>query len=34
MNNALKAGCLAIYLLAVVGAFGVLPPGPWSTASR
>jgi hypothetical protein len=27
MSNALKATCLAIYLLAVVGAFGVLPAG-------
>jgi uncharacterized protein YhhL (DUF1145 family) len=27
MNNALKAVCLAIYLLAIVGAFGVLPAG-------
>jgi membrane protease YdiL (CAAX protease family) len=27
MNTALKAACLAIYLLAIVGAFGVLPAG-------
>ena len=27
MNNALKASCLAIYLLAVAGAYGVLPSG-------
>ena len=27
MNTALKAAILAIYLLAVVGAFGVLPAG-------
>jgi len=27
MNNALKAACLAIYLLAIVSAFGVLPAG-------
>jgi hypothetical protein len=25
MNNALKVTCLALYLLAIVGAFGVLP---------
>jgi hypothetical protein len=27
MSNALKASCLVVYLLAVVGAFGVLRPG-------
>jgi hypothetical protein len=27
MNTNLKAGCLVIYLLAIAGALGVLPPG-------
>ncbi len=27
MNDALKVACLALYLLAIVGAFGVLPAG-------
>lgn len=25
MNNAIKASCLALYLLAIVGSFGALP---------
>lgn len=27
MNNTLKASCLALYLLAIVGSFGALPDG-------
>jgi hypothetical protein len=34
MNNALKVTCLAIYLLAIVGAFGVLPAGVTSILQK
>jgi uncharacterized protein YhhL (DUF1145 family) len=27
MNTLLKSTCLAIYLVAVIGAFGMIPPG-------
>jgi len=34
MNTALKAAILAIYLLAIVGAFGVLPAGVTSILQK
>jgi uncharacterized protein YhhL (DUF1145 family) len=34
MNTALKAAILAVYLLAIVGAFGVLPAGITSIVQK
>ena len=34
MNNALKVTCLVLYLLAIVGVFGVLPGGITSIVQK
>jgi len=34
MNSALKVTCLALYLLAIAGAFGVLPAGMTSILQK